>query len=183
MILFVNACVRSDSRTRKLAEAVLSKLAGDYEEIRLEDMIFPKTDEAFLKKRDNLIAEQRFDDDSFAMARQFGAADTIVIAAPYWDLSFPAMLKQYIEHINVLGITFEYTPEGIPKGLCNATKLYYVMTAGGNYVPEEFGFGYVKALAQNFYGIGDVELIKATGLDIYGADVNAIMDKAISCIN
>ncbi len=183
MVLFVNACVRSDSRTRKLAEAVLSKLAGDYEEIRLEDMIFPKTDEAFLKKRDNLIAEQRFDDDSFAMARQFSAADTIVIAAPYWDLSFPAMLKQYIEHINVLGITFEYTPEGIPKGLCKAKKLYYVMTAGGNYVPEEFGFGYVKALAQNFYGIGDVELIKATGLDIYGADVNAIMDKAISCIN
>lgn len=183
MVLFVNACVRSDSRTRKLAEAVLSKLAGDYEEIRLEDMIFPKTDEAFLKKRDNLIAEQRFDDDSFAMARQFGAADTIVIAAPYWDLSFPAMLKQYIEHINVLGITFEYTPEGIPKGLCKADKLYYVMTAGGNYVPEEFGFGYVKALAQNFYGIGDVELIKATGLDIYGADVNAIMDKATGCIS
>ena len=183
MVLFVNACVRSDSRTRKLAEAVLSKLAGDYEEIRLEDMIFPKTDEAFLKKRDNLIAEQRFDDDSFAMARQFGAADTIVIAAPYWDLSFPAMLKQYIEHINVLGITFEYTPEGIPKGLCKADKLYYVMTAGGNYVPEEFGFGYVKALAQNFYGIGDVELIKATGLDIYGADVNAIMDKATDCIS
>ncbi|MBE6003691.1 MAG: ACP phosphodiesterase [Lachnospiraceae bacterium] len=183
MVLFVNACVRSDSRTRKLAEAVLFKISGDYEEIKLEDINFPKTDEAFLKKRDNLIAEQRFDDDSFAMARQFSAADTIVIAAPYWDLSFPAMLKQYIEHINVLGITFEYTPEGIPKGLCKAEKLYYVMTAGGNYVPEEFGFGYVKALAQNFYGIGDVELIKATGLDIYGADVNAIMDKATGCIS
>lgn len=183
MVLFVNACVRSDSRTRKLAEAVLSKISGDYEEIKLEDINFPMTDEAFLKKRDNLIAEQRFDDDSFAMARQFSAADTIVIAAPYWDLSFPAMLKQYIEHINVLGITFEYTPEGIPKGLCKAEKLYYVMTAGGNYVTEEFGFGYVKALAQNFYGIGDVELIKATGLDIYGADVKAIMDKAIDCIN
>jgi FMN-dependent NADH-azoreductase len=102
MVLFVNACVRSDSRTRKLAEAVLFKISGDYEEIKLEDINFPKTDEAFLKKRDNLIAEQRFDDDSFAMARQFSAADTIVIAAPYWDLSFPAMLKQYIEHINVL---------------------------------------------------------------------------------
>jgi FMN-dependent NADH-azoreductase len=78
------------------------------------------------------------------------------------------MLKQYIEAINVLGITFEYTPEGIPKGLCKAKKLYYVMTAGGNYVPEEFGFGYIKALAQNFYGIEDIELIKATKIIFKG---------------
>ena len=47
------------------------------------------------------------------------------------------------------------------------------------YVPEEFGFGYVKALAQNFYGIDEVELIKATGLDIIGADVEAILSSAI----
>jgi len=33
-------------------------------------------------------------------------------------------------------------------------------------VPEEFGFGYVKSLAQNFYGIQDVELIKTVGLDM-----------------
>ena len=87
------------------------------------------------------------------------------------------MLKQYIEHINVLGITFEYTPEGIPKGLCKAKKLYYVMTAGGTFVPEEYGFGYIKALAQSFYGIKEVELIKAVGLDIVGADVDAIMNE------
>ena len=69
-------------------------------------------------------------------------------------------------------------PEGFPRGLCRAKKLYYVMTAGGTYVPEEFGYGYVKALAQNFYGIQDVELIKAVGLDIIGADVNKIIGEA-----
>ena len=100
-----------------------------------------------------------------------------MVAAPYWDLSFPASLKQYIEQINVTGITFMYTPEGIPKGLCKAKKLYYVMTAGGTYVPEEFGFGYVKSLAQNFYGIRKIELIKAVGLDIDSANVEEIMGK------
>ena len=89
------------------------------------------------------------------------------------------MLKQYIENINVLGITFEYTPEGFPKGLCRAGRLYYVMTAGGGYVPEQYGFGYIKELAQSFYGIKDVKLIKATGLDIYGADEEAIMKEAM----
>ncbi len=179
MILFIDACVRAQSRTKRLAKALLAKLDGEVETVRLEDISFPVTDEGYLEKRDGLIAQGAFDDEMFALARQFAKADTIVIAAPYWDLSFPAKLKQYIEVINVLGVTFEYTPEGFPKGLCKAKKLYYVMTAGGSYVPEEFGFGYIKALAQNFYGIDDVELIKATGLDIIGADVEAILSSAI----
>lgn len=182
MILFVNACVRSESRTKKLAGALIKKIPDECTELKLEEVSFPKTDEAFLTKRDSLIETRNFDDDAFALARQFAEAKTIVIAAPYWDLSFPAMLKQYIEHINVLGITFEYTPEGIPKGLCKADKLYYVTTAGGNYVPDDFGFGYIKALAQNFYGIKEVKLIKAVGLDIYGANTKAIMKEAVEGI-
>ena len=194
MILFINACVRKKSRTKILADRLLAKLKEDtesnpendikntaenvIEELRLEEMSFPAADEAFLQKRDALLAAGKFEDPLFAPARQFASADTIVIAAPYWDLSFPAALKQYIEQVNVVGITFEYTPEGFPRGLCRAKKLYYVMTAGGTYVPEEFGYGYVKALAQNFYGIQDVELIKAVGLDIIGADVNKIIGEA-----
>lgn len=183
MILFIDACVREKSRTRVLAEALLAKLNDEVVHVRLEKVSFGITDECYLDKRDALIARGAYDDDMFALARQFAEADTIVIAAPYWDLSFPAKLKRYIEVINVVGVTFEYTKEGFPKGLCRAGKLYYVMTAGGNYVPDEFGYGYLKALAQNFYGIKDVLLIKATGLDIIDADVQAIMDEAISKVD
>jgi len=179
MILLINACVRKDSRTKRLADALLGKLNGEVEEIRTSEMDFPVADEAFLQKRDDLIAKKKWDDPLFAPARQFAKADTVVVAAPYWDLSFPASLKQYFEQINVLGITFEYSPEGFPVPLCKAGKLYYVTTAGGSFVPEDYGFGYVKALAQGFYGIKDVELIKATGLDIYGADVEEIMNRAV----
>lgn len=182
MILYIDACVRGDSRTRELGEALLSRLGGDVVRVNIGEMKFDITDEAFLKQRDSLIAKRMFDDDSFKLARQFAKADAIVIAAPYWDLSFPAALKQYIEKINVLGITFEYSAEGYPMGLCKADKLYYVMTAGGNYVPEEFGYGYIKALAENFYGINEVKLIKATGLDIYGNDPEKIMAEAVNSI-
>lgn len=179
MILYVNACVRTQSRTKRIAEKLLEKLDDTVDEVRLSEVSFPDTHEEFLKKRDGYIAVGNYDDPYFNLAKQFAKYDTIVIAAPYWDLSFPAVLKQYIEHINVLGITFEYSPEGIPIGLCKAKKLYYVMTAGGTYVPEEFGFGYIKALAQNFYGIKDVELIKATGLDIQGNDAECILQNCI----
>lgn len=56
--------------------------------------------------------------------------------------------------------TFEYSPEGTPISKCMAEKLYYVTKAGGTFVPEDYGFGYVKALAQGFYGIQDVRLIR-----------------------
>lgn len=177
-ILYVNACVRKESRTEVLAKKLLDKLGGSYEEIRLEDSAFPVVDEAFLNKRDRLIAEGDFEDPLFLPARRFSEAETIVIAAPFWDLSFPAMLKQYLEQINVVGITFRYSEEGVPVGLCRADRLYYVTTAGGYYVPEEFGYGYVRALAQNYYGIQDVRKIEAAGLDIVGADVRAIMSAA-----
>ena len=112
--LFVNACVRKESRTKALADQLLRKLGGPYEEIRLMDIPFPAVNEEFLAKRDRLISAGCFQDAMFAPARQFAEAETIVIAAPYWDLSFPAMLKQYLEQINVVGITFRYTEEGVP---------------------------------------------------------------------
>lgn len=175
MVLFINACVRKKSRTKDLAEHLLSKWKEPYEELVLNAVKFPVVDEDFLSRRDRLIAERDFSDPMFDLARQFAAADAVLIAAPFWDLSFPAVLKQYFEQINVRGITFYYTPEGIPTGLCRAKSLTYVTTVGGDYFPEEFGAGYVKALAQNFYGIPDFRLIKATGLDIIGADVDAII--------
>ncbi len=179
MILFVNACVRKDSRPLRLAEHFLSLQSEPFEEVRLEDIVFPLTDENYLARRDQLAAEGKFSDPMFSLAVRFAAAERIVIAAPYWDLSFPAMLKQYFEHINVVGITFFYTPEGIPQGLCKAKELVYITTAGGNYVPEEFGFGYVKALAQGYYGIPDVRLIQAFGLDLYGADTEQILKECM----
>ena len=178
MILFLNACVREQSRTLRLAYRLLQKMNRPYTELRVYDAVYPIADEAFLTQRDQRIAARAFDDPMFDLARQFARADEIVIAAPYWDLSFPAALKQYLEQINVLGVTFRYTPLGIPEGLCRAERLTYVTTAGGTYCPEEYGFGYIKALAQNFYGISDVRLVRAVGLDIDGADTEAILQAA-----
>ena len=178
MILFINACVRKESRTKKLADYLLEKCNDKYEEVRLSEVEFPLVDEEFLCRRDKLAESWDFGDPIFEFARQFAKADKIVIAAPFWDLSFPAALTQYLEQVNVVGITFSYTSEGVPVGLCKAKSLTYITTAGGDYFPEEYGAGYVRALAQNFYGIPEFNLIKATGLDIDGADIESIIDSA-----
>ena len=176
MVLFINACVRKDSRTKRLADCLLETIRADFTELRLSDLTFPRVDERFLAERDRLIGAGDFGGPMFDLARQFARADEIVIAAPFWDLSFPSLLKQYFEQICVVGVTFRYSADGVPVGLCRAGRLVYVTTAGGNYIPESYGFGYVRALAQGFYGIPDVSLVSAGGLDVEGADVGRILD-------
>ena len=181
-VLFVNACVRRQSRTRFLAQQLLARLHRPVEEVDLGKVSFPAVDGAFLARRDRLIEQGDTDSPEFALSRQFARAETVVIAAPYWDLSFPAALKQYLEQINVVGLTFRYSPQGVPVGLCRASRLYYVTTAGGCFAPEEYGFGYVKALCQGYYGIQDVRKLQAVGLDLDGADVEAILQKSVDSI-
>ena len=178
MILFINACVRKESRTLRLAKNLLDTLEGEIKEVQLEKVVFPIVDETFINHREDLKNASKYDDPMFDLARDFANADLIVVAAPYYDLSFPAMLKQYFEQINVLGLTFTYSESGTPVGLCKAKSLYYVTTAGGPIISDDYGFGYVKALANAFYGINDVKQIKAEGLDIIGADVEAILEEA-----
>ncbi len=177
-ILFVNACTRLEqSRTNCLAQYVLKHLNGEIEEVDLSKENIQPLNYETLKKRDNLVSKGDFSDTMFRYAKQFSKADIIVVAAPFWDLSFPAILKIYFEAVNVCGVTFKYTPEGIPQGLCNAKQLFYVVTSGGPLI-EDYGFGYVKSLAQTFYGIEDVRLFKAENLDIVGNDASAILEEA-----
>lgn len=182
-ILYIDSTVRKGSRTSQLAEYLLGKLDGDITRVKLCKSELPKADSSFLEKRDRACASGDFSDNMFEPAKQFAAADIIVVAAPYWDLSFPAALKQYFEQINVIGLTFAYTEKGLPVGLCKAKKLFYVTTAGGRIISEEYGFGYVNALAKTFYGIEECTCIKAEGLDIYGADVKALVSSAKSEID
>ncbi len=177
-ILFINACCRDSSRTNELAQCLLDNLNGQVKAVNLYEENLKPIDAELLFKRDSLLKEDKTDDEMFTLAKQFSLADAIVIAAPYWDLMFPSILKVYLENITVCGVTFRYSEKGIPQSLCKAENLYYVTTSGGFIGENNFGFDYVKALATGFFGIGNVSCFSAEGLDIYGADVGTIMQKA-----
>lgn len=173
MTLFINCCPRDNSRTERLAKKLLEKL-GEYDEVNPEKEGLAPMSKERLEYRTQLLQKGDLSDDIFKYAKQFAAADTIVIAAPFWDLSFPSVLKIYIENIYVTGIVSKYDSDGTPKGLCKAKKLYYVTTAGGPY-DGRFSFDYLKELAESFFGIGETVLIKAEMLDIIGNDAEKIL--------
>ena len=181
MTLYINCCVREESRTERLAKAVLRKLAGEFTELNLYEENLKPLDRDTLNKRTALIEQGDYSDPMFDYAKQFADADTIVIAAPYWDLSFPALLKTYIENIYITGIVSAYDESGMPVGLCKAKELYYVTTAGGPYDPT-YSYGYIESLAKSFFGIPTTHLVKAEMLDIVGNKAEENLNREINRI-
>lgn len=183
-VLFVNSCVnREKSRTMRLGKALLDLIQEKVNDVQvteliLEDKNILALNSATLEKRLNLVREEKFDDAMFRYANQFMDADYIVISAPYWDLGFPAMLKNYIESISIAGLIYKYNETGRPVGMCKAQMIYYVTTCGGFIRNLNFGYDTIKALA-TLFGINDSRCIVAEGLDIITNDVETIIQKTI----
>ena len=179
-ILFVDACPRKSSRTRQLATAYLDSIKQDneVEYLNLFEYDLKPFDEEKVELRENCCKNRVFDDPMFDFAKQLQNADELVIAAPVWDLSFPSLLKVYIEYINVVGFTFYYGQDGHPQSLLKLQRLDYITTSVGPCPNGGLGFAYIKAVFESFYNLKDVRLHYANGLDIIGADVDAILAKA-----
>ena len=100
--LFINACVRNGSRTFELAEYLLEKIDGKIDRIDLEKEEIRPLDCKSLEERDLLLSRGEFENRRFRYARQFAQAENIIIAAPFWDLGVPALLKIYLEAITAI---------------------------------------------------------------------------------
>jgi FMN-dependent NADH-azoreductase len=183
-LLFVNACSRAEeiSRTWILCDVFLKKYRELYEAVDVircdlfaENIHCLGPDEVV--QREKLIGTENFDHPMFGFAREFSEADEILIGAPYWDLSFPAVLKAYIENICVSGLTFRYLADGV-EGLCAAKRLTYLTTAGGFFGETCHGSQYIEAIGK-FLGIKNYVFLSAEGLDICEENTREIMKKAI----
>lgn len=177
-VLFINACVRECSRTAQLACWYLEcqHKADPVQEIILQEANPRPLDGAMLAQRDKDVASGDFSNSCYDDAKAFSQAEEIIIAAPYWDYSFPALLKVYLEHISVSGLTFGYE-HGRPVGLCKAKKLVYFTTAGGYLAVGNSLERYLDELCMLF-GIPEHRLYKAEGLDIHRNDPDEILSAA-----
>lgn len=183
-ILYVNACVKRDidSRTNRLAQAYLNKCLESQDcslsIVNLEDTIMYPLSGKSLAEREKAIANNDFSGSAFELARSFAAADEVVIAAPYWDLSFPALLKLYIEQICINKLTFSYDEKGRPRGLTNIKKAVYLTTSGGYIGSCNFGFEYIKGVFSTLFGIKEISFYSAEGFDISGNDPEQLIADA-----
>ena len=182
-VLWINSCMRGagQSRTLELCRTFLEELRVRRPGLKVAERDLTRAELPVMtaelsRRREELAAEGR-EDPLLLPAREMARADLVVVGAPYWDLSFPAALKTYIEHCSVCELTFHYTEDARCEGLCKATKTTYITTSGGIIGDRNYGYDYVCGIAQMF-DLGEMRFVSAEGLDIFGADVESILAKA-----
>ena len=183
-VLFVDACPRrEESRTLALAQHFVSQLRALQPELSLTVHCLPEMgltgiNRDTLQRKEALCDARCWSDPLLHAGRDLSEADAAVIAAPYWDLMFPSILKVWIEHIWVRNLTFVYRNDK-PVGLLRAKYAVFLTTAGSRLQWHDWGTLYLEDVLKTL-GVPRFYRIAAEGLDLEGADPGALLGKAMA---
>lgn len=184
-LLIVDGCISQrgeHSRTRRLLEAYVEAFRRRHPETEMETvtpaalLALKPFDVEMLDQRDALASVQAWDAPVYDLARQFRSADAVVVAAPFWDLSFPAALRTYIEYISANGLTYHYESDGC-HGDCRAAQLVYLTTGGDVEREDSVGVVYWRQLAAMF-GIPKFDYVFGGGLDLDPEKTESLVESA-----
>ncbi|EPB8165761.1 FMN-dependent NADH-azoreductase [Clostridium perfringens] len=185
-VLYIKANIKNEgeSRTFKVSDSFVEEYKKNNPEDEIITLDLYKENIDFLRADDlgKLFGpkdEESKNNSILKYAYQFADADKYIIAAPMWNLSFPAILKAYIDYVSVSGITFKYTAEG-PVGLLNNKKAVHIVSRGGGYdnSPYEMGDRYLRTIL-GFFGIKDIETIAIDNLDVMDVNVEEKVEEGI----
>ncbi len=163
-LIVIDSCMREGSRTRRILNSAMEVLSGRYdvETVDVNALALPPVTPLTLAERSSGIVP----DETVALARRIASADRLVIAAPFWDMSFPAALKAFFENMSLFGVTF--TDNGRTcEGLCRCRRVMYITTRGMDIETgsaRDQGSSYIGALS-SLWGLGEVITVAAWNLD------------------
>lgn len=168
-MVIIDSCMREESRTRRILEAAREVLSTRYD-IETIDVnavgLLPVTPDILMERTAGIVPEE-----TVALARKIAEADRLVVAAPFWDMSFPSVLKAFFENMSLFGVTF--TDNGSTcTGLCKCKKVMYITTRGMNIETgslQEQGSSYLRALS-TLWSLGDVITVAAHNLDYLSSE-------------
>ncbi len=114
---------------------------------------------------------------SDALVAELETADVIVIGAPIYNFSIPAVLKAWIDMVARARVTFLHTEDG-PVGLLKNKRAFVMISHGpdGTTIGSatDFATPYLRHLL-GFIGIHDVEFISATEVNEDSRRLDAVL--------
>ncbi|MNI52389.1 FMN-dependent NADH-azoreductase [compost metagenome] len=111
------------------------------------------------------VEQQRIVELSDSLVAELMQADRIVFAVPVYNFNLPAQFKSYLDHVARAGVTFRYTPEGVPEGLVKGKQVFVLTARGGKAegTPSDTMTPYLRQML-SFLGMDDVTFIAAEGM-------------------
>ncbi|MEK4852095.1 FMN-dependent NADH-azoreductase [Paenibacillus sp. FSL H7-0756] len=116
------------------------------------------------------------------LSDQFIQADKYVFVTPFWNFSYPPVMKAYIDAVSVAGKSFQYTEQG-PVGLLTDKKALHIQARGGFYSEApaaelEMGHRHLGVM-MNFFGVPSFEGLFVEGHNQVPAEAQEIKAAAI----
>ena len=177
-IYYINSCIRKqDSRTQYISDNIVKNCLSSYdvETIDSSDLdLHPYTENNNPVYHD---VEKRFVD----LSRKIANCDGLIISAPFWDMSFPALLKVFLEKLSLYNIMFLDNGKTC-VGIAKCPFMFYVTTRGMD-IPDdshlEQATPYLKALCE-LWGIKKFDSISVYNCDYLEQDLlQAKIEEAI----
>ena len=162
-ISVIDSTIRDESRTRELLNRILDNKDVEFSIYNINKFdLIPTNNERFITKGTN--------ETFIKIAKEIASSDGLVIAAPFWDMTYPALLKTFLEELSLYDIMFiddGKTCVGISK-----MKFMLFLTTRGMNIEDDSkldGASYsLKALCE-LWGIPQFACVSAYNLD-YSSD-------------
>lgn len=160
VIAVIDSTIREESRTRFILNGVLDSFKDiEFKYFDLNKYDISLTNSAnFLKKNDDPFF--------LRVSQEIANADAVIIAAPFWDMSYPALLKAFFEKISIFDVMFV---DGKDKciGISKNKFMYYITTRGMNIETDSDLDGATKSLRSlcALWGIPKLVCLAANNLD------------------
>ncbi|BCN31625.1 FMN-dependent NADH-azoreductase [Anaeromicropila herbilytica] len=188
LYIVANSKPEEISASKTVARALVNHIMEKYEDVTLEELdlykeYIPRPKYSYFSSRSTLVSDETLlklepmeQNDVKQMEKlcdQFVSASIYIVASPMWSLSFPAVLKDYIDCIIQSDKTIVFK-ENKPEGILNDRKrtFIYVQSSGAN-IPWvmkpilDKGLNYVEDIMK-FIGISKVDelLVDGTGTTV-----------------
>lgn len=161
LYITVNSKPENLSASKTVGRAFVNKFIEKYPDFQVEELDLyqaniPRLKYQYFDKRNHMISngnnaqlatqDQQDLNRIMNLCDQFISADVYVIAAPLWNLSFPAPLKEYIDCIVQVDKTVSFNG-GKPKGLLDDKPRFvvYIQSSGAN-IPWILGNAFNKGI-------------------------------------
>lgn len=156
-LLYISASPKPETESvskqaaRMFIQRLMAQVTGyQLEELDLYTSNIPLPNHQHFERQSHLVtgaAYQALNDTDQAivdrmkdLCSQFQQADTYVISAPMWGLSFPALLKQYLDCILLIDRLFTIDATGFHGLLADKERhMVYVQSSGGVYPKIFYG--------------------------------------------
>lgn len=203
LYIVANSKPEEASSSKTVARELVNKIMDKYKNLSLEELdlynnYIPRPKHNYFSSRStlvngealsNLTAQEQSDIQQMTkLCDQFVSASVYVVASPMWSLSFPAVLKDYIDCIIQAEKTITFI-NNKPEGLLNdrPRTFIYVQSSGGN-IPWIIkpilnkGLNYVEVIMK-FIGISEFHELLVDGTGTTETEKSEAIEKAKSKID